>query len=397
MVTTLEQLYSLNHKSFQLTLTAGAQGKNNVVNWIYMLEDENIIPYFQGGELIVTTGVKQSRNSDWLLLLVQQLHTKGAAGLIVNTGKFVSRVPHTVIEYCNANHFPLLTMPWEIQITKMTQALCLSIIKNQQNNQIHDQAMQDAILHRGNEAEYREILASYYDLEADFTVIAIYAKNRTDQVEDPSVLMSWDQIYRLETRLHHFNDEMRKYHTRLSWIQHEKGQLAIINHSVEGLVTRVSEAILQAYEKVRQTHDVYLGIGSKITGLSEISKSFERALTAVQMAVRLKKAVVSFDEMGIFQILLSCKDKSILSSYANKLLEPLDHSGNKREEYLELLECYIENDRSLEKTADALFLHRNTVNYRLQKLKELLNSPLKTVEDLFPYYLALLIRDKLSF
>ncbi|MCI6019066.1 MAG: helix-turn-helix domain-containing protein [Clostridiales bacterium] len=50
-------------------------------------------------------------------------------------------------------------------------------------------------------------------------------------------------------------------------------------------------------------------------------------------------------------------------------------------------------DRSLEGTARAMFLHRNTVNYRIQKMKTLLGSPLKTLEDLFPYQVALAIRD----
>lgn len=57
------------------------------------------------------------------------------------------------------------------------------------------------------------------------------------------------------------------------------------------------------------------------------------------------------------------------------------------------LRAYIRNDRSLEKTAADLYLHRNTVNYQIQKLKKILHSPLKTAEDLFPYYVALSIRD----
>ena len=38
-------------------------------------------------------------------------------------------------------------------------------------------------------------------------------------------------------------------------------------------------------------------------------------------------------------------------------------------------------------------MHRNTVNYQIQKMKELLNSPLKTVEDMLPFQVALAIRD----
>ncbi len=112
------------------------------------------------------------------------------------------------------------------------------------------------------------------------------------------------------------------------------------------------------------------------------------------MAFQTKKAVVDFDEMGFFKILFASEDTAILKSYEAQMLGPLEeydqlHHSN----YLKTLRSYIENDRSLIGVAAATYTHRNTVNYRIQNMKKLLNNELKTAEDLFPYQVAFYIRD----
>ncbi|MGL5311741.1 MAG: PucR family transcriptional regulator [Peptostreptococcaceae bacterium] len=49
---------------------------------------------------------------------------------------------------------------------------------------------------------------------------------------------------------------------------------------------------------------------------------------------------------------------------------------------------FIENGLNISKTSSALFLHRNTLVYRLDKIKELLNLDLKNFKDAFVFYLS---------
>lgn len=50
---------------------------------------------------------------------------------------------------------------------------------------------------------------------------------------------------------------------------------------------------------------------------------------------------------------------------------------------------FIENDLNITKTSNLLFLHRNTLIYRLEKIKELLNLDLKNFKDSFIFYLII--------
>lgn len=60
---------------------------------------------------------------------------------------------------------------------------------------------------------------------------------------------------------------------------------------------------------------------------------------------------------------------------------------------VETLRSYIANDRSLIGVSRDTYTHRNTVNYRIQNIKRLLDNELKTTADLFPYQVAFCIRD----
>ena len=48
MSATLKNLYTENENPFKLSLCAGQSSIRNKVTWVYMLEDEYIIPYFHG-------------------------------------------------------------------------------------------------------------------------------------------------------------------------------------------------------------------------------------------------------------------------------------------------------------------------------------------------------------
>lgn len=388
MSLTLKKLCTENDDPFKLTLRAGENGYRNAVTWVYMLEDDNIVPYFHGSELAVTTGIKMSEDPAWLSAMVRELSSRGAAGLIVNTGKYILEIPQEILDYCDEHDFPLLTMPWEIRVTEMLQTFCTRIILEQQDSALLDKALDDAIFKRGNEEEYREILARHYDLEGSFTVIMIQTSR-----EDEDIRKSEYLEYQFINRLRRFKASHGMKTSKFGLLIRENYYLMVANNVDRKRMPELLDIILRVYEDAVRENTLFVGVGNEVHGLSEISKSYRRARTATRMAVFRRVPYVRFEEMGIYRILFSVKDEEILYTYANELLAPIDGEDARHQGYIELLQAYIENDRSLERTAAALYLHRNTVNYRIQKMKTLLNSPLKTVEDLFPFQVALAIRE----
>ena len=124
------------------------------------------------------------------------------------------------------------------------------------------------------------------------------------------------------------------------------------------------------------------------------ARNGEEAYAGFKLNSLTDKKIIDFQQMGFFKILFAADDTTILKSYEQQLLGPLEeHDQHHHSQYLETLRSYIENDRSLMGVAESTFTHRNTVNYRIQNIKKILNNPLKTAQDLFPYQVAFYIRD----
>ena len=388
MSASLKKLYMENENPFKLSLCAGQNSIRSKVTWVYMLEDEYIIPYFHGSELTVTTGSKAADDPGWLMTLVRSLAERKTAGLIINVGKYVHTIPQEVIDYCNLVDFPLFTMPWEISMTEMIQTFCVRIIQRQHESALHDRAMADAIFQRGNEADYRKVLEQYYNLDGNFIVIMICVNSEQEELPKASEMEDF-----LLNRVRRFKTSRGLKHVKFGLISHEHYELMVLHNLDTRLLPEIRNIILDTYQDAARAQVLHMGVGIEVQGISNIHKSYDRAVTAVRMAIYRKDLFVRFEDMGFFKILFSVPDKELLHAYADELLGTLDAYDEKKHHYTELLRTYIRNDRSLEKTAADLYLHRNTVNYQVQKLKKILHSPLKTAEDLFPYYVALSILD----
>jgi DNA-binding PucR family transcriptional regulator len=168
----------------------------------------------------------------------------------------------------------------------------------------------------------------------------------------------------------------------------------VLNNMQENVFAELPELILQSFKYFVHKHCFYLGIGTGISRIENLSVSYKRARTAMKMAIGTDREIVKFDEMGFYKILFSIDDAEILTNYANEILgslESYDQAHNAG--YLDTLRSYIGNDRSILRVAEDTFTHRNTVNYRIQKIKKILGCELKSVDELFLYQVAFHIRD----
>ena len=388
MSVTLRRLCFDKGNPFKLTLHAGHNSIRNAVDWVYLLEDESIIPHLHGSDLVVTTGMRQKNHPEWLINLIKTLVDNKSAGLIINTGKFIFDIPQDVIDYCNTHDFPILTMPWDIRMTTVIQDFCTRIIEVEHETALHDRALRDAIKHRDNEQEYRNILGKHYDLEGKFYVIMIHLESTEGDTRRAD-----SQERQLINKIRRFKLSHGLDHMTIGITSYDEYELMILNNAAPELLPHFRDIIFDVYAEEAKKQTLFIGVGIEVDSISNIYRSYRRARSAMRMAVYRREPWVRYEDMGFHKILFSINESEVIYSYANSVLAPLDDLGSDKVNYIELLQSYIQNDRSLEKTASDLYLHRNTVNYRIQKLKTILNSPLKTAEDLFPYQLALAIRD----
>ncbi|MDO5418140.1 MAG: PucR family transcriptional regulator [Lachnospiraceae bacterium] len=382
------EFYKETHETYRLTLLAGKNGMDNVVGWVHMLEDETIINRFTGQELAVTTCMKAQEDKDWLLHLVTAMKKADSTGIIINIGMYLTEVPEDVIRWCEEQDFPLLVMPWEISCTSVIQDFCMRIMRRAQRDKELGTMFQDIM--RGQELSEDSLtrIRTRFDVSGTFRIFCIRISLG---VEDTTAFHQ--SILKLEN-LFGIWQNGKKIQIPYLLIECEDCYALTVNNYPDASPADLTGQILDQFTYFTEKKLLSLGVGPEVRGIQNLKTAFRRAQIAVKMAFQTKQKVINFNEMGFFKILFSCDDTAILQNYQLQMLGVLEeHDRRHHSDLLSTLRSYIENDRSLIGVANATFTHRNTVNYRVQKIKKLLDNELKTAEDLFPYQVAFYIKD----
>lgn len=137
-----------------------------------------------------------------------------------------------------------------------------------------------------------------------------------------------------------------------------------------------------------------IGVGGVCGGLKDIRDSYGQAAEALEIGERVcrENAVLCYSEMDLYRILTHHPNPDDLRIFSDKYVGALDNVKKFKFDALETLEVYIMTGRSLEKSSARLYAHKNTVKYRMAKIKEALGNPLDDPQYLCNLQLALLIR-----
>lgn len=133
--------------------------------------------------------------------------------------------------------------------------------------------------------------------------------------------------------------------------------------------------------KERMNIRIFAGCGQVITEES-LDISFEQAKRASDISG--PDTPIVFEEELRLEIIFSELSEGIQDDFINRTIQSLI-----TETYLiETLEAWFKNDMSPGKTADNMYVHKNTLHYRLRRIEELTDLKLYKVEDLVSIYLA---------
>ncbi|GII95335.1 PucR family transcriptional regulator [Sinosporangium siamense] len=137
------------------------------------------------------------------------------------------------------------------------------------------------------------------------------------------------------------------------------------------------------------------GVGMPHEGVQGLRRSAAEARSAVSAA--LSKGwidkVVHVDEAGLRRMLLEFSASEASRALIDELLDPLDSLGPaKAKSFIETLEAYLACNGSFVETARRLYMHRNTVVYRIAKIGEALGTDFEDPDLRFALQLACRVR-----
>lgn len=136
------------------------------------------------------------------------------------------------------------------------------------------------------------------------------------------------------------------------------------------------------------------GASNAFQDLANIRTYYTEAMTALRLGETLQKqnTIHPYHNYVLYYLLEKMPESIILRSLCNEKILSLERSDKSEgDELLMTLQVYLEFSRSITKAADILFVHKNTVQYRINKCMKLMNTDFEDGNEIFSYILSLRI------
>ena len=139
-----------------------------------------------------------------------------------------------------------------------------------------------------------------------------------------------------------------------------------------------------------------IGIGTIAEHLRELADSYKEAQTAIEVGkvFDTEKSIMHYENLGIgrliYQLPTTLCEIFLSEVFKKNSIDSLD------QETLFTINKFFENNLNVSETARKLFVHRNTLVYRLEKLKKLTGLDLRQFDHAIVFKVALMVRKYLN-
>ena len=143
--------------------------------------------------------------------------------------------------------------------------------------------------------------------------------------------------------------------------------------------------------------DVHIAYGTVVNELKDVSKSYKEAKMAMDVGkiFNKEKRIVAYSKLGIgrliYQLPVQLCHMFIKEIFEGKSPDEFD------EETLITIKKFFENSLNVSETSRQLYIHRNTLVYRLDKLQKSTGLDLRVFEDAITFKISLMVMDYMKY
>ena len=142
---------------------------------------------------------------------------------------------------------------------------------------------------------------------------------------------------------------------------------------------------------------VYVAIGTVVNDLKNVSASYKEAKMALEVGKIFEenKKIVNYEQLGIGRLIYQLP-APLCKMFINEVLHGLS-MDQFDEETLTTVNKFFENNLNVSETSRQLYIHRNTLVYRLDKLQKMTGLDLRNFDDAIIFKIMLMVSKNMHY
>jgi sugar diacid utilization regulator len=381
----------------ELKLVAGSNGTYKIVRWVHVVETPDLLDYVQSDELIILTGMGVSEKLSDFVELIEGLIEKNAVGLILNVGKYFDKVPDEIKRIADEKEFAILELPWKISIAEITKVICEEIVKRHMEDITNQDLLMNIIFF--NKVSYEDFAKKLSDYSyGSFKTyrVAIVSMEGLPNSEDDQRLAGIKQMF--YNSVNGAASDSR--HRAISYLVNKTVILLLLNEKDRYTNLNIfADMIRENCKNNFPELSFSVSMGDVYTEFSQIRRSYQEAEKALKAAKAegSTDANVFYSDIGAYKLLTEIENRELLKRYYLDTLGKLEqYDLQSHSNYMEILYTFLQEDGSYIQTASRLFMHRNTLLYKINKIHEILKVDLSDPKTRFEINLGFMVKKILN-
>jgi len=363
-----------------VNLIAGEAGLDNVISWTYLCQTRPYDDHMNRGNfaLIVVDYVRFDFPE--VLRSAKELYDLGMSGLGVSVMEDKEPVPDELKQWADEVKIPLFYIRWEgASFTDINQSIGKLLVADEIKLKKSGDYLYNLLFGYDINQRYIEKISAQFGLDFSRPYrVGIIVVDRTHGMN-------------LETDEHNYEYYANCLNRDVELMECHPVFMKFLNKFVLLFEEKPDKSAEKEIEKVLQNIDSlprFKGyfksvciLGAASTNPADFAKSYQQAKNLIPKKDFLphskNKKVISASVMGLYKFMFNSGNQEEILEYCSEKLRPLEEYDNANGTILvETCWAYYLNGFSVTATADDMFIHRNSLQYRLKKIEELIGFPL---------------------
>ncbi|WP_419025932.1 PucR family transcriptional regulator [Emergencia sp.] len=387
-----------------IKLKAGRKGLDRRVSWVYAKHTKTITEWVHGGEFILVSGYEYGIDEAELLRLVEEASANNCSGVLIEGGINFKEMPASVMKKADEKELPLFFVRGVISFVDVTHDVSDFIMENRYLK-TKNVSLLDKLLNAASMSK-KEIDNLFYGtgISPDsYFRLAVFNIGNTDMQLNKHTIDRADMLLRLSRSLQKYITVLFEqlglstiYKVNLDSIDYliyadQEAELQMIAESLKNINDNVNSVypdcdICLSFSNTVESYDILEGLNEAyFTGNLLRKKVFQTSS-------------LGFGDIGSYQMLFYVEDKAKLRVFRDRFLKKLNEADkDSSSQLMDTLREYLIQDGNMMQTSKKLFIHRNTLQYRLERIKSITDFDIEDFHTRRDFINAFMICDLFPF